>query len=332
MNLEKIGKFIKGRRTLKGITQEELSNKLNVSKQAVSKWERGKSFPDVGLLLDLSKELDVSVNDLLLGGDEGIVNGIIYYKNKVKKVFLIILMILFFVLSLFFLTTYKKFQYYKLDNDKVEGFVIKSNIKNIISIKLKEDNVKKIILYYKDSGYDYKLYSVSDNKLYIEDEYYNYSEGSVIFENVDKLYLRVICEEDVNDFKLDFDKVLVNNKLFNFKKGSTINKGKLGIVVRNENDVINDLISKGFKLENGVYVNGNVSFNVLDGSYYYKSNECYSYSKINYKDVVIENDNGKFKYDKSLPKVSDEFDLCYQEVSDIFSDLDYEYMGVYERR
>lgn len=88
MNLEKIGKFIKERRTLKGITQEELSNKLNVSKQAVSKWERGKSFPDVGLLLDLSKELDVSVNDLLLGGDEGIVNGIIYYKNKVKKVFL----------------------------------------------------------------------------------------------------------------------------------------------------------------------------------------------------------------------------------------------------
>ena len=47
MNLEKIGKFIKERRTLKGITQEELSNKLNVSKQAVSKWERGKSFPDV---------------------------------------------------------------------------------------------------------------------------------------------------------------------------------------------------------------------------------------------------------------------------------------------
>ena len=71
--------------------------------------------------------------------------------------------------------------------------------------------------------------------------------------------MRVICEEDVNDFKLDFDKVLVNNKLFNFKKGSTINKGKLGIVVRNENDVINDLISKGFKLENGVYVNGNFS-------------------------------------------------------------------------
>ena len=53
---------------------------------------------------------------------------------------------------------------------------------------------------------------------------------------------------------------------------------------------------------------------------------------INCKDVVIENDNGKFKYDKSLPKVSDEFDLCYQEVSDIFSDFDYEYMGVYERR
>ena len=36
-------------------------------------------------------------------------------------------------------------------------------------IYVKEDNVKKIILYYKDSGYDYKLYSVSDNKLYIED-------------------------------------------------------------------------------------------------------------------------------------------------------------------
>lgn len=49
----------------KGFTQEELAVRLGVSSQAISKWERALSLPDIDLLLDVSKVLDVPINYLL---------------------------------------------------------------------------------------------------------------------------------------------------------------------------------------------------------------------------------------------------------------------------
>lgn len=56
---------IKTLRKQKGLTPEELSVKLNVVRQTVSKWESGLSVPDADMLVSLSKVLDVSVNTLL---------------------------------------------------------------------------------------------------------------------------------------------------------------------------------------------------------------------------------------------------------------------------
>ena len=67
MDLVKIGKFISERRKLKGYSQVELADKLNISNKTISKWERGNGLPDVSLLLPLCKELDISVNELLCG-------------------------------------------------------------------------------------------------------------------------------------------------------------------------------------------------------------------------------------------------------------------------
>ena len=67
MNCDKIGKFIATSRKKKGLTQIELANKLNITDRAVSKWERGKGCPDISLLEDLSKILDVSIIELLKG-------------------------------------------------------------------------------------------------------------------------------------------------------------------------------------------------------------------------------------------------------------------------
>lgn len=67
MDNQKIGKFIAERRREKGMTQVELANKLHITDKAVSKWERGLSCPDIGLLSPLSEALEVSVNDLLRG-------------------------------------------------------------------------------------------------------------------------------------------------------------------------------------------------------------------------------------------------------------------------
>lgn len=67
MNYDKIGKFIATSRKKKGLTQIELADKLNITDRAVSKWERGKGCPDISLLEDLSKILDVSIIELLKG-------------------------------------------------------------------------------------------------------------------------------------------------------------------------------------------------------------------------------------------------------------------------
>lgn len=63
-----IGERIADLRKKQGITQEQLAEKLNVSGQAVSKWENDLACPDIALLPDLADILQVSV-DWLLRGD-----------------------------------------------------------------------------------------------------------------------------------------------------------------------------------------------------------------------------------------------------------------------
>ena len=66
MNIDKISKLIKSKRKEKGLTQEELAIKLNVTEKAISRWETGRGTPDISLLIPLSKELNVSVAVVIL--------------------------------------------------------------------------------------------------------------------------------------------------------------------------------------------------------------------------------------------------------------------------
>ncbi|MFI3227993.1 MAG: helix-turn-helix transcriptional regulator [Clostridia bacterium] len=65
MNQIEIGKFIAKERKAKNYTQKQLSEMLAISDKTVSKWECGKGFPEVSLLLPLCNELDITVNELL---------------------------------------------------------------------------------------------------------------------------------------------------------------------------------------------------------------------------------------------------------------------------
>ncbi|MDE6723148.1 MAG: helix-turn-helix domain-containing protein [Eubacterium sp.] len=67
MNNEKIGKFIAACRKEKCFTQSQLAEMLNITDRAVSKWETGRSMPDVSIMLELCKVLNISVNELLNG-------------------------------------------------------------------------------------------------------------------------------------------------------------------------------------------------------------------------------------------------------------------------
>ena len=70
MNLDSklMGSFLQAERKKMGMTQSELSEKLSVSPQAVSNWERGETLPDISVLPDLAETLHCSVDAILSGG------------------------------------------------------------------------------------------------------------------------------------------------------------------------------------------------------------------------------------------------------------------------
>lgn len=64
--MKTLGTKISEYRKMKGMTQDELAEKLNVSGQAVSKWENDLSIPDLPLLIELAKFFHVTLDELVL--------------------------------------------------------------------------------------------------------------------------------------------------------------------------------------------------------------------------------------------------------------------------
>ncbi len=67
MDKKKTGILIKEARIKKNYTQSELGNLLGVTNKAVSRWENGDSFPDIGILENLSGILDLKIQDIVVG-------------------------------------------------------------------------------------------------------------------------------------------------------------------------------------------------------------------------------------------------------------------------
>ncbi len=69
MDNGKVGKQIASLRNAKGLTQADLGERIGVSFQAVSKWERGETLPDTAILPSLASVLETSVDQILCGGE-----------------------------------------------------------------------------------------------------------------------------------------------------------------------------------------------------------------------------------------------------------------------
>ena len=160
-----------------GLSQEELGNKMNISRQTVSKWESGKSTPEMSKLVELSELFDTSIDELVKGietSKEGAKN-----KRKINIKLMLILWIIFCVLLGLFVYRYLSVrnivnEYYKhMEQAKQNGGMVKimktvdsefepdnayinhyfkGNIENIQYYALKEDG---------DSGYSY-LYKIKN--------------------------------------------------------------------------------------------------------------------------------------------------------------------------
>ncbi|XFA99630.1 helix-turn-helix domain-containing protein [Candidatus Izemoplasma sp. B36] len=65
MNNENVGKFLQNLRQRNNLTQANIAEICNVTHQAVSQWENGKSFPDIDSLKSLSNLYNISINDII---------------------------------------------------------------------------------------------------------------------------------------------------------------------------------------------------------------------------------------------------------------------------
>ena len=135
MDLDKIGKFIKYLRVKKGLSQEELASKINVTNKAISRWECGNGLPGTSLLEPLSKELDISISALLDGQCTNNVVEKSIIKSKKHLIFLIILIILILILMMTIYYCYNNF--YGFDNSYF--IILKNNFSylpfsNILSL------------------------------------------------------------------------------------------------------------------------------------------------------------------------------------------------------
>lgn len=147
-----LGNFIFNLRKKKNISQEELASYLNVSVNAVSKWERGVCMPKSSKMKDIARALGVSVKELENG------------QKKVKKInyyHLIITILIAFYILLIFLLFYNKEYYYKISslNDKNigNGFIYTNKDYEelyIYNLECIDSNIK---------GYDFSYTVLFDN-------------------------------------------------------------------------------------------------------------------------------------------------------------------------
>ena len=67
MNLIRIGEFIQELRKEKGLTQEQLAEKVGVARRTVSRWETGYNMPDLDVLIELADLYDADLREILSG-------------------------------------------------------------------------------------------------------------------------------------------------------------------------------------------------------------------------------------------------------------------------
>ena len=230
-----IGKHLKTLREKNNLTQEQLADKLFVSRSNVSKWERNISLPDAETLLELSKIFNVSVDDILLGNNKNDSSGVLnIYKQieKQKKVMLIIcvssIIIILLFLIYYFLSFYNSNKIFLVNGYGNEsyfnnGIIIYTKEKEYLSlgkINSKKDilRMKLVVSINNEENIIYE--TTSDEIFLLESRGYNELELSKILLNKNKLnlyiyYLQSTYENIKLNLRLDYSN---KNLIFKFEK------------------------------------------------------------------------------------------------------------------
>ena len=292
MNQEKNGKFIAKLRKEKGMTQEQLAEKMGVSINAVSKWERGLSFPDVSLYKRLCSELNISIEELINGekdssetAKEKAIITTIKETEKIKKNYKKIL-ILFLILFIIVIYYSKKLKINLINDsdflyDEVINFIKDKEFKDNPDSKYKDFNV-----FYSYNGfgiekkknYKYVYMWVYKQSYYIENEEYGgalaiSSSSSIplkaIFKN-NKLQ-DIIYPEEGDEYKSSINKMyptLIAHQIINYDNEKNI--AKLFNEVEQKKNIYYDYLN----LDMSKITIDDLIYNDLIFSIEYKRSEC----------------------------------------------------------
>lgn len=239
MNQEKMANFICQLRKEKKLSQESLANILFVGREAVSKWERGKTIPEPNILLHLSEYFNVSINELLYGERKSTKNqkeinkvSLNLYrrqkKNKkiIKFLLSIIVLFIFLFLLLYFFLNYNSVSVYEItkysnDLNITNGVIVSTNDKiYFYSGTLKSDKlITKIELYYKDNNLSRNFITSTTNKNYMSfsdslgyGEYFDFKNKEYIINN---LWVEVTFDDGkVTNVMLNPSKFISNDHFF----------------------------------------------------------------------------------------------------------------------
>ncbi len=256
MNIDKIGNFIKALRIENNLSQNDLSEMIHVTRQAISNWENGKALPDSYILIELSNIFGVSINEILSGEKndnnsnlEEIALTLVDENNKrkniIKRIITVFTSLLFLLTSIFliyyFISNYNSIKVFKIkgksDTFKTyNGIFVTTRQKSYIrigDIKLinghKDIMINKVTLYYINSN-DKRiiLFETNVEDLLIKniEPYQEYYLNKNINQIINNMYLKIdYNNNECEHINLQLEEDFKNN--FNiFKKKGTLKSAK----------------------------------------------------------------------------------------------------------
>lgn len=271
---EKRGAFIVECRKEKGLSQEELANRLNYSRTNISKWETGKAFPsNPDVLKKIADVLDVKVEELINGekntkkNTEKAINSILeeykkeYEKNYRKNIILLIsstLILILLLISIYLFFIYGKVNAYTLSFDQ-DGFrlsnsmlLVTNNVSflNINKIdSYKGEKIKNIEIYTYDENNNKKKIISGSNEMILIEEDNGYEEYGLNHLNKREIYMDIQTESnEYKGIKIDKEKRYTNNNIFPKKTSKIGDNNQEAISSNIKLDILKEY---GFITDNG---------------------------------------------------------------------------------
>ena len=219
MDKIKIGKFIAELRKEKGLTQEQLAEKLNVSNKSISRWENGNTMPDLSLIPLLSEVLDITINELINGGriekedyqkrlEENIILNMDLLKKKIKKIlknFIVIItsIVLLLIVGTISFLIYKESTYKRI-------YLLEKDIQ--INVCKQKEWVSVVM-------------RTKDNTPFLFDSYYDQNSNTYIIEKVfkynDEDNMKDLSSSSTMLFVDDIEFIIYNDKII-YQKGDNL--------------------------------------------------------------------------------------------------------------